>query len=80
MGEEISLFARIISVVDAYHAMISSRPYRKAFSEFEAQEEFRKEAGSQFDPALVECFLSIQSQKNKILLKKIMPSECIVLN
>lgn len=58
-GEEIPLLARIISVVDAYDAMTSDRPYRKALSHEEALEEIRKNAGTQFDPKVVEIFLDI---------------------
>jgi putative nucleotidyltransferase with HDIG domain len=55
-GEEIPLEARIISVADAYDALTSDRPYRKAISPFEAREIIVKGAGSQFDPAVVRAF------------------------
>ncbi|OEU79751.1 MAG: hypothetical protein BA872_00265 [Desulfobacterales bacterium C00003060] len=58
-GEEIPLLARIISIVDAYDAMLSERPYRKARSKEEAMKEIRKSAGTQFDPELAERFLKI---------------------
>jgi diguanylate cyclase (GGDEF)-like protein len=57
-GEEIPYLARVLSVVEAYHAMLSVRPYRPRLSEPEAQEELRRNAGSQFDPAMVETFLN----------------------
>lgn len=56
-GEEIPLICRIIAVVDAYDAMTSDRPYRKALSKEEAIAELKKNAGSQFDPEIVEIFL-----------------------
>lgn len=56
-GEAIPLAARIMSVADAYDAMTSNRPYRKALTEQEAREELRVNAGSQFDPAIVRLFL-----------------------
>lgn len=53
-GEEIPMIARIISVADAFEAMTSERPYRKAMSEEEAYAELKRHAGTQFDPAIVE--------------------------
>jgi putative nucleotidyltransferase with HDIG domain len=55
-GEDIPLEARIISVADAYDALTSDRPYRKATSPFEAKEIIMKSAGSQFDPVVVRAF------------------------
>ena len=57
-GEEIPLMARILSIADAYDAMISYRPYRKTKTRDEAIEELRKYSGSQFDPQIVEIFIS----------------------
>ena len=58
-GEEIPLSARIFAVVDAWDAMRSDRPYRKALPVEEAMEEIRKGAGTQFDPKVVEAFLQL---------------------
>jgi putative nucleotidyltransferase with HDIG domain len=58
-GEEIPLGARIFAVADALDAMISDRPYRKAMTLEEALEEIRRYSGTQFDPKVVEVFLSI---------------------
>ncbi|OIP43126.1 hypothetical protein AUJ95_01000 [Candidatus Desantisbacteria bacterium CG2_30_40_21] len=55
--EEISTEALIIEVVDAFYAMISERPYRKALSTDEAMGELQKEAGKQFSPEVVESFM-----------------------
>ena len=52
-GEEIPLGARIISVVDAYDAMTSDRPYRDRLPHAVAVERLRAAAGTQFDPILV---------------------------
>lgn len=57
--QEIPLGARILSVVDAYDAMTSSRPYRKAHPAATARAELRQGAGHQFDPQVVEAFLRV---------------------
>ncbi len=56
-GEEIPLESRIIAVVDAYHAMVSDRPYRKAFPEEVALGELKNCIGTQFDPVVVGAFV-----------------------
>jgi PAS domain S-box-containing protein/diguanylate cyclase (GGDEF)-like protein len=55
-SSEIPLAARIIAVCDAYSAMTSERPYRKAISSSEALAELRRGASSQFDPDIVRAF------------------------
>jgi hypothetical protein len=57
-AEAVPLMARIVFVCDAYHAMTSDRPYRERLSEEAARAELRDNAGTQFDPAVVEAFLS----------------------
>jgi diguanylate cyclase (GGDEF)-like protein len=61
-GEEIPLGARIIAVCDAWHAMISDRPYRKALPEKEALRRLREGSGSQFDPAVIDAFLAARGR------------------
>ena len=60
-GEQIPLGARIFAVADALDAMISDRPYRKALPISHAQDEIQRCAGTQFDPRVVEVFLSMPS-------------------
>jgi len=61
-GDEIPLAARIIAVCDAYSAMTSQRPYRLPVVRKQALAELRRCAGTQFDPAVVEVFGSLQEQ------------------
>ena len=56
-GESIPLSARIVAVCDAYEAMVTDRAYRRAIGHAAACRELRREAGRQFDPAVVEAFL-----------------------
>jgi len=56
-GEDIPIKARIISIADAYDAMISDRPYRKAMSISEAMKEIERNAGTQFDPRIAAFFI-----------------------
>ncbi|OEF96612.1 HD domain-containing phosphohydrolase [Desulfuribacillus alkaliarsenatis] len=60
-GEEIPLVARIIAVADAFDAMTTDRPYRKAMSVEVATNRIKAESGKQFDPKVVECFMRILS-------------------
>ncbi len=61
-GEEIPLPCRILAIVDAFDAMISERPYRKAMSCEDAITELLRCAGTQFDPELVEKFIQVLQQ------------------
>ncbi|HIJ83380.1 MAG: response regulator receiver modulated metal dependent phosphohydrolase [Magnetococcales bacterium] len=56
-GEEIPLPARIVAVVDVFDALVSVRPYKKAWPVPEALAEIKKGSGNHFDPAVVEAFL-----------------------
>ncbi len=58
-GTTIPIKCRILSIVDAFDAMTSDRPYRKANSRKKAIEELKKCTGTQFDPELIKVFLSI---------------------
>ncbi len=58
-GEQIPLGARIIAIANTLDAMLSDWPYRNALPMSHAREEIRRCAGTQFDPKIVEVFLSI---------------------
>ncbi len=62
-GEEIPIECRILAIVDSFDAMTNDRPYRGAMPVHEALAELKKNAGTQFDPQLVEAFLEIISHK-----------------
>jgi HD-GYP domain-containing protein (c-di-GMP phosphodiesterase class II) len=58
-GEEISLKAKILAVVDTFDAMMTDRPYRKALSLDAVKKELLSNAGSQFDPSVVGAFIEM---------------------
>ena len=58
-GESIPVEARLLAVADAFDAMTSLRPYSAARSRGEAFAELEHNAGSQFDPSMVEAFLAV---------------------
>jgi diguanylate cyclase (GGDEF)-like protein len=60
-GDAIPLAARIVFVCDAYHAMTTDRPYRRALSKSEAVRRLKRASGTQFDPTVVSAFLDLES-------------------
>jgi putative nucleotidyltransferase with HDIG domain len=62
-GEEIPLAARIFTIVDAYDAMTSDRPYRRARSAEAAVEEIARCSGTQFDPRVVKAFFRVLAER-----------------
>lgn len=57
-GEEIAIGARILAAADAFDAMTSDRPYRKAMTKEVALAKLQENAGTQFDPEVVEAFIA----------------------
>jgi putative two-component system response regulator len=70
-GKDIPLGARIVAVADAYQAMTSDRPYRRAMSRTDAMEELVWYSGTQFDPIVANILI------NKIKQQQI-PGNCVV--
>ncbi|MBI4898667.1 MAG: HD-GYP domain-containing protein [Actinobacteria bacterium] len=64
-GEQIPLSSRIVLACDAFHAMTSDRPYRKAMPVEEAIAELRENAGSQFDPKVAEALCEAVKDGNR---------------
>jgi diguanylate cyclase (GGDEF)-like protein len=60
-GEDIPVEARIVFVCDAYHAMTTDRPYRRALDEREAIRRLKVAGGTQFDRRVVETFVRLQA-------------------
>ena len=57
--EQIPIESRIVLVCDAFHAMVTDRPYRSALTQAEAVRRLREAAGTQFDPGVVEVFVRL---------------------
>jgi putative two-component system response regulator len=61
-GKDIPLVGRISSICDVFDALLSVRPYKKAWTYEEAVEFMRKQSGTKFDPELLETFLGISDE------------------
>ena len=72
-GEQIPLPARIFTVVDVWDALLSDRPYRKAWSKSKAIRYLSEHSGTQFDPKVLECFLEIVKSNKRKNLSTISP-------
>ena len=58
-GDQISIFARIVSIADAFDALTSTRPYRRGVAAAPAVEALKAEHGSQFDARLLDDFIQV---------------------
>jgi putative nucleotidyltransferase with HDIG domain len=63
-GEAIPLSARILCIADVWDALVTDRPYRKAFTRERAREIMQADVGTAFDPALFKLFLAILDQRS----------------
>jgi HD-GYP domain-containing protein (c-di-GMP phosphodiesterase class II) len=77
-GSEIPIGARIVSVIDAFDAMVSSRPYRAGLPLAEAIRRLHESSGTQFDPAVVKSFVSIAESEMPAVLEAVGASEVAV--
>ena len=62
-GDQIPLPSRIVFACDAFHAMVSTRPYSPAMSTTDARDELRRCAGTQFDPRVIDALLAELHQR-----------------
>ena len=65
-GEQIPLAARIFAVVDVWDALISDRPYRKAWTKDKVLEHMKAESGKHFDPQVLDAFLGMKEVANEL--------------
>lgn len=77
-GEEIPLVGRIVALADVFDALTSERPYKKAWPVKEAIDYIKEMSGKQFDPELVEIFVSILPKVEEISDRYREPAERLV--
>ncbi len=77
MGEDIPMPARIFAVVDVWDALLSNRPYRKAWTKARVIEYIRDQAGSHFDPKIVSIFLEMMEIKDRQEKQKTLPRKML---
>ena len=68
-GEDIPLEARVMSLADMYDALLSERPYKKAWTHQEAIQEIIARRNTQFDPLVVDAFIAEQDAFKDIATK-----------
>lgn len=78
-GEEIPVGARIIAIVDAYDAMTTDRPYRRALTPERTVQRLRARSGIQWDPELTALFISLVEQKRLIAPGDIQAQQFVAL-
>jgi HD-GYP domain-containing protein (c-di-GMP phosphodiesterase class II) len=68
-GEEIPLFGRLVAIADVYDALSSRRSYKESWDETDVLENLRNNAGSHFDPELIDIFFSCLDVIRQIRLR-----------
>ena len=66
-GAEIPVEARLIAVIDSFHAIISERPYKRAMPVSYALDQLRNQAGTNFDPLLIDKFCSMIEPSGELM-------------
>ena len=61
-GEEINYYARILTIIDAFDAMTSNRPYQRIKTRAEAIDEIERCSGTQFDTELAKIFIEMMNE------------------
>ena len=69
-GEEIPLQGRIMAIADVYDALVSKRPYKKAFTHEQAVEIIKNDSGTHFDPQIVEVFVDVADDFAAVYVSK----------
>ncbi len=70
-GSEIPIGSRIVSVIDAFDAMVSSRPYRNGLPIAEAIRRLHEASGTQFDPSVIQSFVPIAASEMTAVLEAV---------
>ena len=68
-GKEIPIQGRIMAIADVYDALVSQRPYKKAFSEEDTVRIIMDNAGKQFDPVIADVFFKVKDQFHAVISK-----------
>jgi len=68
-GDEIPLLGRIMAIADVYDALVSERPYKKAFTHSEAVGIIMEGKGKHFDPVLADLFMEVSDEFEKIAMQ-----------
>ncbi len=63
-GEDIPLVARVVSVADAFDAMVRDRPYARGITQEQALEEIKRNSGTQFDPGVVRALMEEMADRD----------------
>jgi HAMP domain-containing protein len=77
-GDEIDIKARILSVADVYDAMTNPRPYRDSVEPHEVVDMIRAQAGTQFDPIVVNAFMKVIGTRGVVDYSRLMKQDLAV--